>query len=608
MPRTDDVSPLGAEEHVSAPPDDVRTLKHVIEQETDALRADVGDSTPARASPAALSAGDTGAAVPRDAGPAELGRGQERDTHGRPDAVDRDTRGRRDAAGAADDDPWACLTAALPAVPLATALLAPVWDDGRGGEGAALVDFVITAGNRVRSAEWLEPLGLLVGQRLLTVRPGAASAGLIEALARVIRTGRPLHGWALDYTERREGRLRRVQLLCDAAACGDRILATWRPALTEADLLTSDAQKLVSMGWGNWDLLSGATSWSDGLHRIFRTAPGRTWSLTELCDALLPEDVPRFAQCVRALLAGADTPWTRIRFVVGDEVRTLDVLGRPLAGTDGRPWAIHLVARDLTPQMRSLQRLEETRKETEVLRQQAAAERKVASQLREALLPTHSAQLAEAGIAVAAAYLPSEREAAVGGDWYKCRLLPDGRVLLAIGDASGHGLDAVARMAQQRHALAGLAQTGADPGAMATWLNQLMCGDPTALTATAVVGCVEHHVLRWACAGHPPPVLRRGGGASLLPGDHAGPLLGLIPGYAYETATVPLAPGDLLLLYTDGLIERRDEDIEDSLDGLVRSLAGEGPLSPEETIDDLISSHAASGLEDDACLLALRID
>lgn len=598
MPRTGDARPVGAEEQVPVPHDDARTLKHVIEREIAALRADVGGSTPARAARPSPGAGGsphvgTGAAVPRDGGPTRRARGQDPDPG---------------AGGADGGDPWAYLTAALPAVPLATALLAPVWDDGRGEEGAVPVDFVIAAGNRVRSAEWLEPLGLLVGQRLLTVRPGAASAGLVEALARVLRTGRPLHGWALDYTERREGRLRRVQLLCDAAASGDRILATWRPALTEADLLTSDAQKLVSMGWGNWDLLSGSTNWSDGLHRIFRTAPGRTWSLTELCDALLPADVPRFAQCVRALLAGTDTPWTRIRFVVGDEIRTLDVLGRPLAGTDGRPWAIHLVARDLTPQTRSLQRLAETRRETEVLRQQAAAERKVASQLREALLPTHSAQLAEAGVTVAAAYLPSEHEVAVGGDWYKCRLLADGRVLLAIGDASGHGLEAVARMAQQRHALAGLAQTGAEPGAIATWLNQLMCGDPTALTATAVVGFIERRTLHWACAGHPPPVLRRGGGAALLPGDHAGPLLGLIPGYAYETATVPLEPDDLLLLYTDGLIERRDEDIEESLDGLVRSLARGGPLSPQETVDDLISAHAAPGLEDDACLLALRID
>ncbi|MEU2492698.1 SpoIIE family protein phosphatase [Streptomyces sp. NPDC007883] len=603
MPRTDDARPIGAEEaadHASAAPDDVATLKHAIEQEVDALRADVGGSTPARVArpfPDAAPAGVTPAAAPRH-GTSGGGPGQEQGH----DA-------RRPAAGTAGGgDPWAYLTAALPAVPLATALLAPVWDDGKGEEGAALVDFVIVAGNRVRSAEWLEPLGVLAGRRLLAVRPGAASAGLVEALARVLRTGRPLHGWAVDYTERRDGRLRRIQLLCDAAASGDRVLATWRPALTEADLLTSDAQKLVSLGWGNWDLLSGTTSWSDGLHRIFRTAPGRTWSLTELCDALLPVDVPRFAQCVRALLAGADMPWTRIRFVVGDEVRTLDVLGRPLVGTDGRPWSIHLVARDLTPQMRSLQRLEETRRETEALRRQAAAEREVAAQLREALLPTHSAQLAEAGITVAAVYLPSEREAAVGGDWYKCRLLPDGRVLLAIGDASGHGLNAVARMAQQRHALAGLAQTGADPGTMVTWLNQLMCGDPTALTATAVVGCIDHRVLCWASAGHPPPVLRRGGGASLLPGDHAGPLLGLIPGYAYETSIVPLEPDDLLLLYTDGLIERRDEDIEDSLDGLVRSLAREGPLSPEETIDDLVSAHAAAGLEDDACLLALRID
>ncbi|MFC5801947.1 hypothetical protein [Streptomyces formicae] len=124
---------------------------------------------------------------------------------------------------------------------------------------------------------------------------------------------------------------------------------TWRPALTEAELLANDAQQFASLGWGNWDMLSGAVRWSDGLHRIFRADPDMPWSLEYLCDALLPEDVSRFAEFIIAILAGDELAWTRVRFVVRGEIRTLDLLGRPLAATDGRPWAVHLVARDLTP-------------------------------------------------------------------------------------------------------------------------------------------------------------------------------------------------------------------------------------------------------------------
>ncbi|GHA97343.1 PP2C family protein-serine/threonine phosphatase [Streptomyces chryseus] len=210
---------------------------------------------------------------------------------------------------------------------------------------------------------------------------------------------------------------------------------------------------------------------------------------------------------------------------------------------------------------------------------------------------------------MAAAYLPAEHDAAVGGDWYKCRRLRDGRALLAIGDAVGHGLDAVARMAQQRHALAGLAQTGASAGEMTTWLNELLCSDASAMTATMITGHVDHdRVLRWACAGHPPPLLRRGNEVSPLPSDHLGPLLGLTPGYAYETAEVPLRSGDLLLLYTDGVVERRGEDIAEGIGNLSRSLSDNPGLSPGETLDRIIAEYRRSAHDDDACLLAVQAD
>ncbi|MER7949571.1 PP2C family protein-serine/threonine phosphatase [Streptomyces sp. NPDC096079] len=492
----------------------------------------------------------------------------------------------------------------LAVIPASAALLEPVHD-----EAGTVRDFRIVAGNRIRSADWLEAPDRQVGQRFLEARPGAAASGLLPALTDLMAGGGPLEGRVVDYTEQRLGRLHRAPLLYSAALCGEQLLATWRPVQSRTELLTIDAQYLASLGWGNWDLLSGKVTWSEGLSRIFHAEIQMPWPLEQLCDALLPDDLTAFSEFLTSVLAGEEPAWTRIRFLVLGEVRTLDLMGRPVAGTDGRPWAVNLVARDLTPQIRSRRRLAETERESDRLRRQARAERRVADALREALLPTHSEALAAVGLTVAAAYRPAEPDAAVGGDWYKCRLLPDGRVLVAIGDAAGHGLDAVARMSQQRHALAGLAQTGASAGEITTWLNELVCSDPSEQTATVVAGHIdEDRAFRWADAGHPAPILRRDGHARPLRTSRRGPLLGALPGYAYETATTALNRGDLLLLYTDGIVERRGEDVTKGIDRLVDLVSRSPHAEPQELIDTILADPDQSGLEDDACMLAIRVD
>ncbi|WP_336320406.1 PP2C family protein-serine/threonine phosphatase [Streptomyces lavendofoliae] len=577
---------------------DVASLKAYIEREIATLRAEVRRRAEtagvAKPSPG-RSTGEVGTASPEADGART---GQCRCGQG---------FGSSHTCWDADEqhDPWTCLCATLPAIPVSAALLSPVRDDSGG-----ITDFVIRAGNHIRSAEWLVSPDQQVGQRFFTeARPGAAAGGLLAALKDVLADGLPLNGMVVDYTEERCGRLRRVQLVHYASSCGDQVLTTWRPVRSQAELLTIDAQHLASMGWGRWDLLSGSVTWSEGLQRIFRTDPALPWSLLELCDALVTEDVGPFGEFIVSVLAGEEPAWTRIRFLVLGEVRTVDLLGRPVAGTDGRPWALQIVARDLTPQMRSRRRLVEKQVETEQLRQQAAAERHVASALREALLPTYSEGLAELGLDVAAAYLPAEPDAAVGGDWYKCRPLADGRALIAIGDASGHGLEAVARMAQQRHATAGLAQTGASAGEVTTWLNELVCSDPSSATATMSVGHVgADRVFRWACAGHPAPLLLREGRAYTLPIEHRGPLLGVLPGHRYETAEFQLERGDVLLLYTDGVVERREHDITEGIAALTRLLAASSELPPRRIVDRLTEEYERGAHDDDACLLAVRLD
>ncbi len=568
-------------------PQDPETLKQVVTREVAALRTaarqDAGVRLDHRPAAAPTDGGEPAAACPCGTG---------------------DGAGHTCGAPEEGHDPWACVCATLPAIPVSAALLVPVRDeDGRA------VDFTVRAGNHVRSVEWLEAPDRQTGRRLLEVQPGAAAGGLIDALAGVLDTGRALHSYALDYTEQRSDGLHRARLLYEAASCRDQVLATWRPARNRTEMLSLDAQYIASMGWGTWDLLSGETTWSEGLHAIFRTEQGRPLSLVELCDAVLLDDVPRLAKTLTALLDGEEPPGSEIRFSVLGEIRTLHLVAHPVIARDGLPWALHLIARDLTSQVRSRQRLAATRRQSERLRDEATAERRVATALREAILPTHSVELAQQGLSVAAVYLPAQ-DAPVGGDWYKCRVLPDGRILLAIGDACGHGLGAVARMAQQRHGLAGLAHApGTDAGQLTTWLNELVCGDPSAQTATGIIGHIDReHEFRWASAGHPAPLLLREGTASKLDADHRGPLFGVLPGHEYTTASVPLRPGDVLLLYTDGLVERRGEDIGEGIDSLRRVLVACEGLGAQEAMDRIVAEFTPEDNEDDTCLVAVRLD
>ncbi|MFH7597398.1 PP2C family protein-serine/threonine phosphatase [Streptomyces racemochromogenes] len=564
-------------------PREPETLKRLIIHEVALLRAAAGRSAGVRPRPAAPDGADAPTACA---------------CGGSPD------RSHSCADGGEGHDPWACVCAALPAVPVSAALLAPVT-----GEDGRTEDFVIRAGNHVRSAAWLEAPDQQVGRRLREVRPGVDGTGLLDSLTEVLRTGRALRGFPVDYTERRPDGLHRAKLLYDAASCSGQVLVTWRPAHDPAELMSLEAQYIATMGWARFDLLSGETTWSEGLCAIFRTPPGRPMSLLGLCDAVLFDDVPRWGRLLRALLDGEEPPGSDIRFTVNGDVRTLHVIGRPVISTDGLPWALHLIARDLTSVIHGRQRLAATRRQTERLREEAAAEHRVASALREALLPRHSSEIARLGYAVAAAYLPVEEDAAVGGDWYKCRALPDGRILLAIGDACGHGIAAVARMAQQRHALAGLAHTpDSDAGQLTTWLNELVCADASAETATAVIGHLDHdRRLVWACAGHPAPLLLHGGAATALDTRHRGPLLGLLPGETYAVDEVALERGDLLLLYTDGLVERRGEDLEDGIDALRAILADCAGRDARQTLDAVVAHYADDSLEDDTCLVAVEV-
>jgi PAS domain S-box-containing protein len=223
--------------------------------------------------------------------------------------------------------------------------------------------------------------------------------------------------------------------------------------------------------------------------------------------------------------------------------------------------------------------------------------------LQRSLLPDRLPLLP--GVKIAARYLPGGAD--VGGDWYDAIPLSDGRVGLAMGDVVGHGLGAASLMGQLRHAARAYALEGHPPTAVLDRLDRLVRSLEGAQMATLlyVVADADLRTVRFASAGHVPPlVVGPGGRAHFLEGA-PNPPLGVFESAAHEELTFELEPGSTIVLYTDGLVEERGVSIDAGLEALRR--AAEQPGDPEELCDHLVDSMLAiHPAHDDIAVLALQ--
>lgn len=214
------------------------------------------------------------------------------------------------------------------------------------------------------------------------------------------------------------------------------------------------------------------------------------------------------------------------------------------------------------------------------------------------------------GLRVATRYLPAASAVGIGGDWFDTFVLPTGEVVMVIGDVAGHGLPAASLMGKMRNALRAHALMGGTPLDIVTRADEFhrYFGDGELVTLLVGVLSTDLTAFRFVSAGHPPPLVVGSGGAGFTSNEHANPPLGLPHAPTFVQDEVKMPPGTSVLLYTDGLVERRAESLDAGLERL-RSTAEDvlDGKSPGDAITELLASVVGeSRPADDIALMLLQ--
>ncbi|MFJ7767541.1 SpoIIE family protein phosphatase [Streptomyces sp. NPDC097107] len=239
------------------------------------------------------------------------------------------------------------------------------------------------------------------------------------------------------------------------------------------------------------------------------------------------------------------------------------------------------------------------------LRASESRQRETAVTLQRSLLPQELEEPDD--LRVAATYHPGGTEAAVGGDWYDVITLGGGRTALVIGDVMGRGVRAAAVMGQLRTAVRAYARLDLPPHEVL----QLLDGLATEIDANQIATCVyaihdpNEGRLVYASAGHLPILVRDENGNVQRADEPTGPPLGT-GGWVHSSGSIALTPGSTAVLYTDGLVERRNEDLDEGIAALERALSG-ATGTPQVVCDRLVRSAGVTpDHDDDVAVLVLQ--
>ena len=488
----------------------------------------------------------------------------------------------------------------LAAIPVGCTWVVPVL-----GPDGEVADFRIAAtGDRVRDilGRGTQRIGSLLGE----LYPSLVGGPLWRLYVEVLTTGTPGRMDEFRYEESRSGVVAESRFEISAHRVLGGLLIWWQ-RVDEDQRRLERTEVLGSLGWSEYELVSGRTAWSPGMYRIFARDPAEgPLSRGEQERAMLPEDRGVAEAAWQTLDSGGASDVT-VRFRIGEAVRHLRILSDVARDANGSPVKIYAVVQDVTARADSRTEIESLSDRLRTREMTALAEHRLAAQLQHMIQPVPRGPFVLAGLEAMVSYLPAESTVRVGGDWYHAQTLPDGRVILAIGDVAGHGLDAASGMAHLRFSLVAWLSIGIyQPGELLRHMNRL-CAQ-LGITGTALVAVYDpvSRALPWARAGHPAPLLGRAGRCAELERP-AGLLLGAEPEMHFPEVSARLERDDLVLFFTDGLVERRELGAGGRSAEVYEHLSA---VSADPGTEPLARVHRllhAPSRDDDTCTLAVRV-
>jgi PAS domain S-box-containing protein len=363
--------------------------------------------------------------------------------------------------------------------------------------------------------------------------------------------------------------------------------------LRQQERVLAEAQRIAHTGSWEWLIGEDRVEWSDEMYRIYGY-DARFGPLTfgRAVERIVPEDLGRIRASLAVHLeesADRDLPTVEYRIALPDGTeRYLRGKARLIVDEDGKPARLVGWVQDITED------------------KQAEREHRIAETLQRSLLLERLPQIP--GIALAARYVPASADMVVGGDWYDVIELPNGFVGLAIGDVAGHGLPAASTMGQLRTAVRVYAFEESSPAAVLTSVHGIARRWLVSEMATLLYAVFDPDSgdLTFASAGHPPPLVIDAAGEGTFLGGGLAPPLGAAPAHQmYVEKTTTLGRDATLLLYTDGLVERRGLPIESGLARL-KETGEQGGDDLDAMLDRLLATLVGTEVSDDVALLALR--
>ncbi len=447
------------------------------------------------------------------------------------------------ATGAPTELDW--VRAVLDAMQSGAHLLTPV----RGAQGEIL-DFIIEAGTpHVPAAE--------VGRRLLDVYPHLAANGVFAGYVEVLTDGTIWQRENSVEETNANGRKRTIVASRRASRVGGAVLATWE-RLDESisrDRHLARLEALGGYGWAEWDLNTGDARWSPGMYRLLGKDPGREpIPFESMIDLVEPVDRSRMERFAAEALSGRDSV-VDVRVKVGDDVRWLRMFSEALERK-----AVHLLAQDVSDRYAREQHLRSMQSRAAAGRLRLASQQDLTARLVQLLYPKETVSLSTEQAVVLGRHVLSEGDQPLRADFCDALRLPDGGLLMMVGDMFGVGLSAAATAVRLVRPVSTLAIAGLPLPRILEVLNTDLRRDEDPSLASLLLARFDPLTgeFAYASAGHLPPIwLRSDLSMPRLLAGGVGPALGLIEDPKYHQADVELLPGDAAVCYTDGVIDQR---------------------------------------------------